>query len=351
MLKLRVTVNGKVEKEIDFDREVIVGRKEPADIVIADGQMSSRHARLRPDGDGAVVCDLGSTNGTRIDTGDRLPPNVDTRLVRGQKLLMGPAVVELVAIAAESDSGFGKAEHTVVAGAGIMQNVLVQLARFKAAQPRLVVSAEHTHKVIEITEMEVVVGRDTANAQVAIPHQSVSARHARFKFDAGKFYVEDLGSANGTFVEGNRVMGLTPLDSQTAVTIGTVDCLFATRAAEAGGAQGGADAMSEVLCEHAVRMGKVTQQQSRDALAEHRTSGRTLGEIFVEKGYFSPKDWAEVYRQRNVLATLRTVPGAGGGGGGGGGGGSKTGLIVGIVVALVAIAGVAAYMLGLFGKK
>ncbi len=344
MLKLRVTVNGKVERELDLDRDIIIGRKEPADIVVVDGQISSRHARLHPDGDRVLVTDLGSTNGTRIDQGERIPPNVETPLSRGQKLLVGPAVLEIVVQHMESDSGFGKSEKTVLVGAGDMQGLLVQVARFKAAQPRLVIGAEHTKKIIEITEMEVVIGRDgSGGAQVVVPHQSVSSRHARIKFESGKFYVEDLGSANGTFVEGNKVMGLTPLDTQAAVTFGTVDCLFAMKAPEAGGSHGSADEFADVLCAHAVRMGKVSQQQARDALAEHRTSHRTLGEIFVEKGFFAPKEWSAVYRQREVLVTL------GASAKGSGEGRSKMGLIIGIIVVVVGGLVAAGFALGWFG--
>ena len=344
MLKLRVTVNGKVEREIDMDHDIIVGRKEPADIVVVDGQVSSRHARLRAQGDQVIVCDMGSTNGTRIDAGERLTPQVDVPLARGQKLLIGPAVIEIVIPAEVSESGFGHSEKTVLVGAGNMKDLLVQVARFRAAQPKLVIAAEQGCKVIDITEMEVVVGRDAASSQVAVSHQSVSSRHARFKFDSGRFCIEDLGSANGTFVEGNRVMGVTPLDTQSAITLGTVECLFVMKAPEAGGAGGSSDSYAEILCDHAARMGKVSAQKAREALADHRSSGRTLGEIFVSTGAFTPKEWSEVYRQRSLLGALRSNAGTGGGG-------SKVGLIIGVVIGVVGLLVALGYAFGMFGGK
>jgi hypothetical protein len=159
--------------------------------------------------------------------------------------------------------------------------------------------------VIDLKEMEVVVGRDAASAQVVVPHQSVSSKHAKLGFEHGRFVLEDLGSSNGTFVDGVRITAPVPLEPQTAVTFGTVDCLFVARAPEAGGAEGAADPHAEVLCHHAVHLGKATEQQAREALAEHRASGRTLGEIFVTKGVFAPREWAEVYRHRATIATLR----------------------------------------------
>ena len=80
-------------------------------------------------------------------------------------------------------------------------------------------------------------------------------------------------------------------------------CLIASPLA-ANPVMDGADPHAEVLCAHAVRVGKATQQQSRDLLAEHRKDGRTLGELFVERGIFTPKEWSDLYRQRQMLATL-----------------------------------------------
>lgn len=46
---------------------VVIGRSPGADIVIGDDFVSGRHARVTPSGDGALLEDLGSTNGTVVD--------------------------------------------------------------------------------------------------------------------------------------------------------------------------------------------------------------------------------------------------------------------------------------------
>ena len=46
---------------------IVIGRSPGADIVIADDFVSARHARVSPTRDGAVIEDLGSTNGTVLD--------------------------------------------------------------------------------------------------------------------------------------------------------------------------------------------------------------------------------------------------------------------------------------------
>ncbi len=46
---------------------VVIGRSPGADIVIGDDFVSGKHARISPSGDGAVLEDLGSTNGTILN--------------------------------------------------------------------------------------------------------------------------------------------------------------------------------------------------------------------------------------------------------------------------------------------
>jgi diguanylate cyclase (GGDEF)-like protein len=53
-------------------RELLVGRGRDADVQIREDAVSRRHASLRVDGDGALVTDLGSANGTWVD-GKRVP--------------------------------------------------------------------------------------------------------------------------------------------------------------------------------------------------------------------------------------------------------------------------------------
>lgn len=57
LMGVTVSVNG----------PVVVGRSPGADIVIGDDFVSGKHARISPAGDGAVLEDLGSTNGTILN--------------------------------------------------------------------------------------------------------------------------------------------------------------------------------------------------------------------------------------------------------------------------------------------
>ncbi|MGE3807789.1 MAG: SpoIIE family protein phosphatase [Gemmataceae bacterium] len=63
------------------------------------------------------------------------------------------------------------------------------------------------------------VGRSTT-AGVFLEAQAVSRQHARILREDGSFFVEDLGSSNGTFLNGKRIQGRLPLTEQDTLQIG-----------------------------------------------------------------------------------------------------------------------------------
>jgi serine phosphatase RsbU (regulator of sigma subunit) len=58
------------------------------------------------------------------------------------------------------------------------------------------------------------------DAAIYLDSLAVSRQHARILSHGGEYYIEDVGSSNGTFVNGRRISGPTPLTDRDALQIG-----------------------------------------------------------------------------------------------------------------------------------
>lgn len=66
---------------------------------------------------------------------------------------------------------------------------------------------------------QITIGRDSVN-EIVINDAEISRRHARLTFQGGKYVLEDLGSTNGTFVNGQRLAGPRVLKAGEVVSFG-----------------------------------------------------------------------------------------------------------------------------------
>jgi len=64
-------------------------------------------------------------------------------------------------------------------------------------------------------------GRSSASDIVLKSDDYASGRHARITRHGGLLYVEDAGSTNGTFVNGRKTVGATPLRVGDALRVGS----------------------------------------------------------------------------------------------------------------------------------
>ncbi|MGD9332378.1 MAG: FHA domain-containing protein [Desulfobacterales bacterium] len=70
----------------------------------------------------------------------------------------------------------------------------------------------------KIDKDEITIGRNMAN-DITIDNLAVSDRHARIVRDKTGYYLEDLKSTNGTFVDGRKISRI-GLEEQQDITIG-----------------------------------------------------------------------------------------------------------------------------------
>ena len=82
---------------------------------------------------------------------------------------------------------------------------------------------------VVLDQSEVLIGRDP-HAQALLEGDGfVSARHALVRVRGGRLTIADLGSTNGTFVNGERIAAETALDDGDEVAIGSTRMVYEPR--------------------------------------------------------------------------------------------------------------------------
>jgi DNA-binding winged helix-turn-helix (wHTH) protein len=80
------------------------------------------------------------------------------------------------------------------------------------------------HEVI-LSSAETVLGRDPT-AGIYVDHPSVSRRHARISIASDGVTLQDLGSRNGTFLNGRRVEGSATIHHNSVIGLGPITMVF-----------------------------------------------------------------------------------------------------------------------------
>ena len=109
--------------------------------------------------------------------------------------------------------------------------VVASATRRGTAAPATSTAASARHPIIDVdgqryllTGPVTVLGRGT-EADVVIDDTGISRRHLELRVTPGGTVATDLGSTNGTFVEGHRIEAATLLDGNT-ITIGRTRIMF-----------------------------------------------------------------------------------------------------------------------------
>ncbi|MCU0514933.1 MAG: TIR domain-containing protein [Anaerolineae bacterium] len=75
------------------------------------------------------------------------------------------------------------------------------------------------HTMFRLEKAVIVLGRDAAN-DITISDPEISRHHLRLSQHSSGYAVEDLGSTNGTLINGQRVSGVVPLLPGSALSLG-----------------------------------------------------------------------------------------------------------------------------------
>ncbi len=226
-----------------------IGRDPKADIYITDSRVSWRHAELRIDGDTWIIEDLGSTNGTFLESQrlNRIEISAACVVFLGNPD-DGPVLrcVPQVSAAAVAQAGSPPADHPGTALSAspappappapqaappnppapprepaprhAMAGAAAQAAQPVA--PDLLPSVDRRPTArMKLPAKALRIGREPDN-DVILSDLNVSRHHAELrKSPTGSYEIVDLGSHNGTFVNGQRVSSQM-LTEQDLVSVG-----------------------------------------------------------------------------------------------------------------------------------
>jgi ABC-type multidrug transport system ATPase subunit/ABC-type multidrug transport system permease subunit len=257
------------EDELKPKASWVIGRAQDCDLVLAEAQVSSHHCRLTHEADGFLLEDLGSTNGTFVN-GAKIAPREPVHVPHGARVTLGGQTPMPWPVASAGPAEASSPRPTVPPGSGrqitigrspesdvqidlpiigwnhaviteengqyiledrnsrngtaigemsnrIQKAVLkpsdqVFLGSYKISAAQLlsleekVEIGEAAFQTVSFRGNSMEAGRDPG-CDIPLDFPMVSWRHARLTRTPEGILVEDLGSRNGTYLNGLRVTG------------------------------------------------------------------------------------------------------------------------------------------------
>ncbi len=238
-----------------------LGRGEGCQLRVAHASVSDRHCTFERVGPIWSIKDAGSKNGTFLN-GRQLGPDEQSPLKFGTKLMAGEAqflflgpddcyelLQELCKEPRIRPRSIGKFRADFKA-AGTAEKILEQFpgpflvvqaptsggdAGGPVSTNTVTLSREELSKkndrnvadaVFDLSRHTLVrIGRATVT-QIHIPLGAISNLHAAFVREGDKWFVQDLGAKNGTYLWGERLDGRRELESGTEVVLGNIKSIF-----------------------------------------------------------------------------------------------------------------------------
>ncbi|MEP6729003.1 MAG: FHA domain-containing protein [bacterium] len=205
------------------DRRVVIGRDDTCDIVIAGMGISRRHASVSPVSGGYLLRDE-SANGTTVNetpvAATYLLAHGDVVRLDGEELRYDvEGMTDAVATAKNS-------EATQILDLSQIKRSLEGAPNGRHISCSLeIVRGPFAGATFELDKPVCAIGRAPHN-DVTVRSDSVSAAHATLLRKGTLWYVVDLRSANGTYVNGSRVAGERELVSGARLKVGAVEMIF-----------------------------------------------------------------------------------------------------------------------------
>ena len=182
------------------DTPVFIGRKSDNHIVLEDKNVSRKHAQILKVDDAYIIRDLDSTGGTRLNNESVVEKDIHTGdiiEIGNYKLLFDSGIPEDERTAFDGEEGTSLDDGTALDQDRTMF--------FEEPQAKLlVVKSDNLVDEISIEAEELIFGREDGT-DITIEDKRVSRQHCKIWRDGSEYKITDLGSSNGTFVNGQKV--------------------------------------------------------------------------------------------------------------------------------------------------
>ncbi len=242
-----------------------VGRQDGAKLTIQHPSVSRRHAEIGYANRQYILRDLASSNGTTVND-QRVKPSSLTLLQTGDRIGFGDVVFTFQVETVDVESSFllrkkprlatsmpapapAPVESTdrttqlpvlppppqsqpsfnsdgTLSLPELPQPLVPELVKRLQRSPALVAIFQQQARIMPLASgLRLRIGRQ-ADCELVVPDMSVSRQHAEVFFLADGFYIRDLGSSNGVYVNRNRITGAYRLNHEERITLGPLVLYF-----------------------------------------------------------------------------------------------------------------------------
>ncbi|MCZ6574104.1 MAG: FHA domain-containing protein, partial [Planctomycetota bacterium] len=202
-LVMRADDGSSIEKDLDELGSITIGRSPDCELPIEDGQASRRHCTVTKLQSGYEVADLGSTNGTLVND----TPIKRRKLVHGEQIRIGSTVIT-----------FDDPDHRQAA------------EEFKQFCALVYAKGDRKGERVPLSEQPTTFGRNSSN-NVVLDDVVASSYHCEVVRDLNGYTIRDLGSTNGTLINGEMITEAT-LSHGAKIRIGNIRFVFQDPAME-----------------------------------------------------------------------------------------------------------------------
>ncbi|MBK8023350.1 MAG: FHA domain-containing protein [Chloroflexi bacterium] len=170
-----------------------IGRLESSDISIREQHVSRQHAVISYRDGVFVIADLGSANGVYVN---------DVRVIEPYPLVAGD-IIRLYVPVLRFDAITDAFDQRQATEHGTLITAVISTGKGKL----IVTNGPQEGQNIPLVANTITIGRATAKAdwEVSLQDPSVSRPHARMEYRDDSWVVADLGSSNGTLVNGTPI--------------------------------------------------------------------------------------------------------------------------------------------------